>query len=273
MGYYVCVDNGIKIYVEDINPKGEKTILFVHGWPGSHELFEYQFNYLPKLGYRCIGIDCRGFGKSDKPYDGYDYNQLADDLYKVIDTLKLENIILAGHSTGGAICIRYMARYNGYKVSKLALFAAAAPSLIRRNYFPYGLKKEVVENIIDNTYNNRPAMLRDFANMIFYQYTSKDFSDWVFNLGLEAASWATIAIARTWIQDEELFNDLGKINVPTLILHSINDKVCLYELAIAQHDNIKNSKLVKFDKSGHFLFCEEKDKFNQELVKFIEEQS
>ena len=72
MGYYVCVDNGIKIYVEDINPKGEKTILFVHGWPGSHELFEYQFNYLPKLGYRCIGIDCRGFGKSDKPYDGYD---------------------------------------------------------------------------------------------------------------------------------------------------------------------------------------------------------
>src|SRR5690348_9971639 len=100
MGYYIKVEPNVKIYVEDLNEECEKTILFLHGWPGSHKLFEYQFDQLPKLGYRCIGIDTRGFGDSDKPYSGYDYDTLSDDVRYVIDTLNLSNITLAGHSTG-----------------------------------------------------------------------------------------------------------------------------------------------------------------------------
>ena len=80
MGYYVKVEPNVELYVEDLNPEGKNTIVFLHGWPGSHRLFEYQFNQLSKLGYRCIGIDQRGFGKSDKPYGGYDYNRLSDDI-------------------------------------------------------------------------------------------------------------------------------------------------------------------------------------------------
>ncbi|WP_406242329.1 alpha/beta fold hydrolase [Tissierella carlieri] len=121
MGYYVSVETDVKVYVEDLNPEGYKTIVFLHGWPGSHELFEYQFDQLPKRGCRCIGIDQRGFGKSDKPWRGYDYNRLADDVRCVVETLKLHDFILAGHSTGGAIAIKYMSRHNGYGVSKLAL--------------------------------------------------------------------------------------------------------------------------------------------------------
>ncbi|SHO54087.1 alpha/beta fold hydrolase [Anaerocolumna xylanovorans] len=73
MGYYVTAADNVKIYVEDLNPECKKTILFIHGWPGDHNLFEYQFNQIPKLGYRCIGIDVRGFGKSDRPFCGYDF--------------------------------------------------------------------------------------------------------------------------------------------------------------------------------------------------------
>ncbi|HEX3077581.1 MAG TPA: alpha/beta fold hydrolase, partial [Lachnospiraceae bacterium] len=90
MGYYVTVEPKVRIYVEDINPESAKTILFLHGWPGSHKLFEYQFDQLPKLGFRCIGIDTRGFGNSDKPFHGYDYDTLADDVRCVIDTLNLQ---------------------------------------------------------------------------------------------------------------------------------------------------------------------------------------
>ena len=167
MGYYIKVEHNVKIYVEDLNPDGNKTILFLHGWPGSHKLFEYQFDQLPKMGYRCIGIDTRGFGDSDKPYSGYDYNTLSDDVRYVIDALKLYDITLAGHSTGGAIAIRYMARHKGYGVSKLALFAAAAPSLIKRPNFPYGLEKETVLQIIQGTYTDRPKMLQGFWRYIF----------------------------------------------------------------------------------------------------------
>lgn len=50
MGYYVRVEKNVKIYVEDLNPEGKRTILFLHGWPGSTKLFEYQFDELPKMG-------------------------------------------------------------------------------------------------------------------------------------------------------------------------------------------------------------------------------
>ena len=271
MGYYVQVEPDVKIYVEDLNPEGEKTILFIHGWPGNHRMFEYQFDQLPKLGYRCVGVDTRGFGNSDKPWKGYDYDRLADDIRCVVEALNLQDFTLGGHSTGGAIAIRYMARHNGYGVSKLALFAAAAPSLIQRPYFPYGLQREDVIKIIQGTYNDRPEMLRGFGDMFFFQHVTQAFSDWFFQMGLQAAGWSTAAIAASWLDEERLFSDLGEIHVPTLILHGIHDKVCLFPLAIAQNEGIRNSKLVPFEYSGHGLFYDQRDKFNQELTQFIEE--
>lgn len=270
MGYYVKTATNVKIYVEDLNPEGKKTILFIHGWPGSHKLFEYQFDQFPKLGYRCIGIDTRGFGNSDKPWSGYDFNTLSDDVRCVIDTLKLQDITLAGHSNGGAIATRYMARHNGHGVSKLVLIAAVAPSLIKRPNFPYGLDKETVLQLIQGTYTDRPKMLEGFGDIFFFQHTTQPFSDWFFQLGLQAAGWSTASIANTWI-NEVLFSDLEKINVPTLIIHGIHDKVVPFELGEIQNKTIKNSKLIPFNYSGHGVFYDEKDKFNEELVKFVEE--
>lgn len=270
MGFHVEVESNVKIYVEDINPEGTKTILFVHGWPGNHNLFEYQFNQLPRMGYRCIGMDMRGFGLSDRPWSGYDYNRLADDVRAVVDALNLQDFVLGGHSTGGAVCIRYMARHKGHGVSKLALFAAAAPSLIQRPYFPHGLQRQVIINIIESLYHDRPSTLRWFGSMIFYNPVSAPLSDWIFQLGLQAASWSTVAIANTWLGEEGLFNDMTAINVPILILHGLNDQVCLYPLAVAQKNAIRNSKLVPFDMCGHFLFYDQQDEFNRELVQFIE---
>ncbi|AYD39665.1 alpha/beta hydrolase [Clostridium fermenticellae] len=268
MGYYVQVEPEVKVYVEDINPFGNKTIVFLHGWPANHNLFEYQFNILPRYGYRCIGIDQRGFGKSDKPFTGYDYNTLSDDISQVIKTLKLKKFMLAGHSTGGAIAVRYMLRHKGYGVSKLALFAAAVPSLIKRTNFPYGLEKETVINIINQTYEDRPKMLSDFGDIFFFQHVTEPFVSWFLNLGFKAASWATIEVANTWIQ-EELFKDLTSIRVSTLILHGIHDKIVPFELGEIQEKSIKNSLLIPFQYSGHGLFYEEKDKFNKELMKFF----
>lgn len=268
MEYLVKAEPDVNIFVNDVNSLGRKTILFIHGWPLSHKAYEYQFDQLPKMGYRCIGMDTRGFGNSDKPWSGYDYNRLADDVRAVVETLKLQDITLGGHSMGGAIAIRYMARHNGYGVSRLALFGAAAPSITRRPEFPYGLPKEDVTKLIQEAYNDRPKMLRTFGDMFFFQYATEPLSDWFFQLGLQAAGWSTAAAAITF-RDESLFLDLEKIKVPTLILHGIHDKVCLFPLAIAQKQGIINSKLVPFEYSGHGLFYEQRDKFNWELSQFI----
>ncbi|MEH6992788.1 alpha/beta hydrolase [Neobacillus drentensis] len=268
MGHYIRVEPNVKIFFEDVNPEGNKTILFIHGWPANHKLFEYQFNILPSMGFRCIGIDIRGFGKSDKPFDGYSLDRLADDLRSIVDALRLQSFTLVGHSVGGAISTRYMARHNGFGVSKLVLAAAAVPSVTIRPNFPYGLPKEEITELIEQTYSDRPKMLREFGDTFFFQYLTEPFADWFFQLGLEAAGYSTAKVATTF-RDEDLFSDLGKIQVPTLILHGKHDKVCLPQLAIAMKQGINNSKLIWFDLSGHGLFWEERDKFNLELTKFI----
>lgn len=268
MGYYIGVEPGVNIYVEDVNRFSRKTILFVHGWPANHKLFEYQFNILPAMGYRCIGIDLRGFGKSDKPFEGYSYDRLADDIRYIVEALGLKSFTLAGHSVGGAIVTRYMSRHNGYGVSKLALFATAAPSFVEKPNFPYGLKIDAVNAIIRDVYYDRPKMLSEFTEIFFHQKLSQPFSDWFFQLGLEAAGYATAAVAIA-LRDESLFYDIGKIRVPTIIMHGVHDQVCLPPLASALQQAIRGSKLVWFENSGHGLFWEEQDKFNRVLVEFV----
>lgn len=267
MGYFIPVEPNVKIFVEDINRKSNKVLLFVHGWPANHKLFEYQFNVLPSMGFRCIGIDIRGFGKSDKPYHGYSYNRLADDLRCVVDALGLRNFTLAGHSVGGAIVTRYMGRHHGYGAAKLALFSPAAPSFTMRPGFPFGLPTEEVNKLIQQTYLERPNMLQAFTKKFFYQPLSKPFSDWFFHLGLEASGYATANLLAT-LRDETLFYDIDQIHVPTLILFGKHDQVCLPPLATFLHKRIRHSKLIWFENSGHGLFWEEQTKFNTELAKF-----
>jgi non-heme chloroperoxidase len=259
VGYFVPVEPGVNIYVEDINPGGSKTLIFIHGWPLSHKQFEYQFDVLPAMGYRCLGIDWRGFGKSDKPMSGYNYDRLADDIRTVVGALQLDNFTLVGHSTGGAIAIRYMARYNGYGVSKLVLVDAAAP---------IGFTKETANKLLTETLNDRPKMMRGVTDTFFFQYITGPFSDWFFQLGLQAAGWSTAAII-ILLRDENLDTDLQKIFVPTLIVHGIHDKVIPYAQAQELNQKIRNSQLVPFQYSGHGPFWEERDKFNQTLARFI----
>ena len=269
MEYEIQVEPKVRVHVSDPNPAGKKPILFLHGWPVNLNQFEYQYNRLIALNYRCIGMDMRGFGKSDRPLFGYDYDRLSDDVLRVIEFLGLRGLTLSGHSTGGAVAVRYMARHGGRRVAKLALFAAAAPSLIRRPGFPYGLTEDTVDRMIEATGRDRPQMLRDFGEIFFYRPVTPPFADWFFLMGLEAAPWATAAVSRAWLR-ETMFGDLKKIRVPTLILHGVHDQVCPFPLAEAQREGIRGSELVPFEDSGHGLFYDERDRFNDELIRFLE---
>ncbi len=268
MEYWVNVEPGVGIYINDINPTGKHPILFMHGWPINHKIFEYQYNELINNDIRCIGMDARGFGQSSKPTHGYEYDRSADDVRGVIDALKLRDLTLLGHSTAGAVAIRYIARHNGHGVRRLVLCAAAAPSLIQRPNFPYGITEQAVLDIIRNTQENRPQMLIEFNKMFFYKPVTESFSQWAWDLGMQAASWATIAVSYAWLA-ETLFSDLAKVNVPTLILHGVHDQVCLFPLGEAQNEGIRGSRLIPFENSGHGLFYDEKEKFNAELMRFV----
>lgn len=260
MGYYVNVEQGVKLFVEDLNPGGSsKTIVFLHGWPLSHKQFEYQFDKLPAMGYRCIGIDWRGFGASDQPLHGYNLDRLSDDVRIVVDALQLKNFALAGHSTGGAIAVKYASRHNGHGLSRLILIDAAVPR---------GFTQQTAARLLNETLNDRPKMMQGVTDLFFFQYITKPFSDWFFQLGMEAAGWSTAAIIKM-LAEFNLDADLGRIHVPTLIVHGTHDKVIPYAQAQEMNQKIKNSQLVPFHYSGHGSFYEEREKFNQLVRQFV----
>jgi len=264
---YVKVETNVHLHITDA---GEgRPIVLIPGWPLSDEMYEYQYNDLINKNFRAIGITLRGFGKSDKPYEAYNYDVHAADIKVVLKKLDVENAVLVGFSMGGAIAARYVSKYNSARVSKLVLAGAAAPIWTQREDFPYNLPKTAVDDLIKQNFADRPKLLSDFAKIFSATETSlnEGIGNWLNGIGLSASSYAT-AQCLVALRDTDLRPDLAKINIPTLILHGKKDKICSFDLAEQMKACIKGSHLVSFEKSGHSLFLEETHKFNTELIKF-----
>ena len=264
---YVEVDPNVRLHITDA---GEgRPVVLIPGWPLSDEMYEYQFNDLINKNIHVIGITLRGFGKSDKPYGANDYDVHASDISKVLRKLDVKDAVLAGFSMGGAIAVRYLSLFKGARVSKLILAGAAVPIWTQREDFPYNLPKSAVDDLIHLNYQDRPKLLADFAKIFSATPTAlnKGIGNWLNGIGLSASSHAT-AQCLIALRDTDLRKELKKIAIPTLIMHGKKDKICSYDLAEQMKAGILNSRLVAFENSGHSLFLEETQKFNEELIQF-----
>jgi pimeloyl-ACP methyl ester carboxylesterase len=264
---YIEVEKGVKLHVTDL---GEgKPIVLIHGWPLSDEMYEYQYQYLSRRGFRVIGITLRGFGKSDKPYGKYDFDVFSDDIKVVLEKLDIQNATLGGFSLGGAVVLHYVTKYNSAHISKLALFGAAAPSWKQREGFPDGLPNEVVQGLINATKTQREDLIASFgAGFVAKEGNiSKNVEKWLENINLQASPYA-MTESITALRDLDLRPQLSKINIPVTIFQGVYDKNCPLVWAEQLQKGIKNATLIRFENSGHALFVEEMEKFNTELEKF-----
>ena len=199
----------------------------------------------------------------------YDYDVHARDIKKVLAKLDIKNAVLGCFSVGGAIVIRYISKYKGAHVSKLALFSAAAPIWTQRKDFPYNLQKNVVDALVELNYKDQPKLLSDFAKIFSTTETSlnEEIGSCLNGICISASSYAT-AKCLIALRDTDLRKDLAKIKVPTIIMHGKLDKICSFDLAEQMKAGISDSQLVPFENSGHSLFLEETRTFNAELIKF-----
>jgi non-heme chloroperoxidase len=82
-------------------------------------------------GYRVIGVDRRGHGRSEQVADGHDMDHYADDLAAVINHLDLHDAIHVGHSTGGGQVTRYIGRHGESRVARAVLISAVPPIMVQ----------------------------------------------------------------------------------------------------------------------------------------------
>jgi non-heme chloroperoxidase len=249
-------------------------VVLIHGWPLSKEMWEYQLGDLINAGLRVIKYDRRGFGKSSKPWDGYDYDTFADDLKAVMDELNLRNATLVGFSMGGGEVVRYLNRYGTDRVSKIVLISAVTPYMVKTNDNPDGVDEAVFADMMEQMKADRINFLDEFGKKFFgVTLVNKPVSTPLLEYYRMLASFASarstqqaaIAFAQT-----DFRRDVEAVSVPTLIIHGDGDKtVPIKNSSDRTSEMIKGSQYLVYDGAPHGLFYTDRERLNMDLINFI----
>lgn len=251
-----------------------KPIIFIHGWPLNHEMWEYQMAELPKHNLRCIAYDRRGFGKSDRPWESYDYDTLANDLNDLITQLNLSSVTLVGFSMGGGEVARYIGKYGTDKIEKVVFVSSVTPFRLKTADNPDGAAKETFDATILKIQTDRPALLAEFGKKFYgvdenNEPVSKEILEWNQMLCLNSSAKATVDCVRSF-SETDFRDDLKKITIPVLIIHGDKDTIVPTQAsgdktaALLPHATYKI-----YIGAPHGLFITEKDKLNADLLNFI----
>jgi len=250
-----------------------RPVVLIHGWPLSKDMWEYQIDDLVNAGLRVIKYDRRGFGKSDKPWNGYDYDTFAHDLKVLMDSLDLRDAVLVGYSMGGGEVVRYLSRYGSDRVSKIVLVSSVTPYLLKTPGNPNGVDESVFADMIAGIKKDRIDFLNDFGKMFFgVNLLNHPVSDPLLHYYLELAS---VALPRATMQCVLAFGhtdfrtDVQGISIPTLVIHGDADKIVPIEVSSALvAKTIPGAVYKVYEGAPHGLFYTHREQLNADLVAF-----
>ena len=251
-----------------------RDVVLIHGWPLSHAMWEYQVADLVEAGNRVTMYSRRGFGQSGKPWTGYDYDTMTDDLAAVLDSAGVKDAALVGFSMGGGEVARYMSRHGGKNVRSAVLVSAVTPFMLKTDDNPDGVDGEVFEEIKNGLKTDRPKFLNDFYQDFFGQgSTEGGVSDALLHdavrVAMQASPKATIDCVDAFGKTD-FRADMAAFKVPTLIIHGTGDKTVPFEASAKRAaEMIKDSELKTYDGAPHALVNTHTKRFNADLISFL----
>jgi non-heme chloroperoxidase len=265
---FVKVTDGIDIFYKDWGTG--QPIVFSHGWPLSSDDWDTQMLFFLQHGYRVIAHDRRGHGRSTQVADGHDMDHYADDLAAVVQHLELKDAIHVGHSTGGGEVVRYLARHGQKRSAKAALISAVPPLMVKTEANPLGLPKEAFDGLQAQLAASRARFYRDIPEGPFFGYNrpgAKPSEGVIGNWwrqgmigGAKAQYDGIVAFSQT-----DFTEDLGKITIPVLVMHSEDDQIVPYVAA-----GPLTAKLLKNATFKSYMITTHADIVNAELLAFFQ---
>ena len=265
--------DGLEIFYKDWG--SGQPIVFSHGWPLSADDWDTQMLFFLAHGYRVIAHDRRGHGRSTQTADGHDLDHYADDLAALTAHLDLKNAIHVGHSTGGGEVTRYLGRHGESRVAKAALISAVPPLMLKTAANPLGLPKAVFDDLQAQLAANRAQFYRDLPSGPFYGFNRpgvKSLESAIRNWwrqgmmgGAKAHYDGIVAFSQT-----DFTEDLKKITVPVLVIHSEDDQIVPYVASGPLTAKLlKNGTLKTYKDFPHGMITTQAETVNADLLAFF----
>ena len=252
---YATAKDGTKLYYKDWGT-GDPVVL-LHGWPLTADTWDDAAVALVEAGKRCIMPDRRGFGRSDQPWDGHDYDTYADDVAAVIDDAGVAGpVALVGFSMGGGEVARFLTRKGAERVSKAVLISSVVPYMLQTEDNPDGVPQSVFDTMTEGMKEDRAHFFSGFFKDFFgVGWVSAPVSDEVlmnaWRQTMMAGLRPTLAAAKAFATTD-FRPDLKSFTVPTLVIHGTADKTVPIDatgrVVAAQ---VPNAELIEYDGSPH----------------------
>ncbi|MFW6776203.1 alpha/beta fold hydrolase [Nocardioides sp. CPCC 205120] len=265
--------NGVQLHHTDTGGDGRPVVL-IHGWPLSGASWEHQVPALTGAGYRVLTYDRRGFGASDKPDTGYDYDTLAADLDGLLTELDLTDVTLVGFSMGGGEVARYLGTYGDARVRSAVFAAAVPPYLLKSDDNPDGgLADEDVQGMVDGVSTDREGFLDGFTTGFFSVAGTLRVSEEERQKALELQAPAADAALRGCIEAfarTDFRSDLATITVPTLVVHGSGDAIVPVEVSGQRTAQaVAGATYVVVDDAPHGFNVSHAAELNGALLEFL----
>lgn len=263
----------IELYYED-HGSGQPVVL-IHGYPLDGSSWEKQTEVLLDAGKRVITYDRRGFGKSDKPTTGHDYDSYAADLSALVSTLDLQDAVLVGFSMGSGEVVSYLSRYGSHRVSKAVFIGALQPFMLKTEDNPSGgMSQEDVDGMLDTIKADRYAFftgfLQNFYNTDEYLGTriSEEALRNSWQLAANMSPYTSVWAVATWFADWRA--DIDKIDVPTLIMHGtgdVNVPIDITSRVLAKM--LPSATYIEIEDAPHGMLWTHGEEINKALLDFL----
>ena len=262
----------IELYYED-HGSGQPVVLLA-GWPLDSRSWELQLFPLLTAGRRVILYDRRGFGRSSRPADGYDFDTLAADLDTLLTTLDVGDATLVGFSLGTGELARYIGTHGTERVRSCVFIETLAPSFAKSAENPNGADAAVVASvqqaILEDRFQWLTTLLGDLFNLDenLGKRISEETARSMWDAAADASPLATWACPPGWLED--FSNDIKRIDVPTLILHGTADRILPIEgQGRRLHAALPEAGYFEIDGGPHVMGVTHASEVNEQLLAFL----
>lgn len=269
------------VSIIELNPTGEKTLVFLHGLGSYVSFWRFQLDAFAAQGYRVIAFDQLGYGKSDKPAKfPYTMESMAEVVAEVLELMNVEKATLIGHSMGGEVAMVTAVRFPS-KVERLVLtspagfepfsprekawFHAAVNAVFVKSTPEYGIWGTVRAANFMRWRDELEFLIEERVRLI----KSKEFDSY---------AYAQVQSINGLTHNDFVRDSLGLIEAPTVIIFGEDDRLIpnaflhggrAREPMEYGAKHIKGARLEGFANCGHTVQMDCPDQYNATVTAFL----